>query len=54
VASVIYNENSEAIAAVSVSGPAARIPPGRLHQLGASVKIIAADITAALGGKVPH
>jgi len=54
VASVIYDEYSEAIAAVSVSGPAARIPPERLYQLGASVKIIAADITAALGGKVPH
>lgn len=53
VASVIYDEYSEAIAAVSVSGPAARIPPERLILLGASVKSIATDITAALGGKPP-
>ncbi|MEH6403144.1 MAG: IclR family transcriptional regulator C-terminal domain-containing protein [Sneathiella sp.] len=53
VASVIYDEYSEAIAAVSVSGPAARIPTERLYQLGTSVKKIATDITEALGGKLP-
>ncbi len=53
VASVIYDEYAEPLAAISISGPAARISTGRLRELGETVKQFAGDITAALGGKLP-
>jgi len=51
VASVIFDENAEAIAGISVSGPTARITDARLKQLGALVMEAAFDITQDIGGR---
>lgn len=53
VASVIYDEYAEPLAALSISGPAARISTERLIELGETVRHFAENITAALGGKQP-
>lgn len=53
VASVIYDEFGEPMAAVSLSGPLARIGDDRFPVLGAMVKDTAREITAAMGGVVP-
>jgi len=53
VASVIYVEFGEPMAAVSLSGPLARIVDERFPALGAMVKETAHAITAAMGGVVP-
>jgi IclR family acetate operon transcriptional repressor len=53
VASVIYNENSDPIGAVSLSGPMARIPDERIAVLGELVRRKANVITEQLGGVVP-
>ncbi len=52
-ASVVFNEYAEPFAALSISGPAARISSERLNELGKKVKSISAEITAALGGRQP-
>lgn len=54
VASVIFDEYAEPFAAVSISGPAARISAQRLQELGKTTKHFASEITAALGGRLPH
>ena len=51
VASVIYDEYSKPLAAVSVSGPSARITDRKIPDLGKLVARTALDITAALGGR---
>jgi IclR family acetate operon transcriptional repressor len=53
VASVVFDENAEAVAAVSISGPLARIPDERLAVLGDLVRRAAASMTADLGGRLP-
>lgn len=53
VASVIYDEFGEPMAAVSLSGPLARIGDDRFPVLGAMVKETARAITTAMGGVVP-
>lgn len=53
VAAVIYDEHGSAMAALSVSGPTARIPDQRIPLLGSAVAGIAAEITAELGGRAP-
>jgi len=53
VAACIHDEHGTPLAAISVSGPKARIPEARLTELGALVRDTAAEITARLGGKVP-
>lgn len=53
VASVIYDEFGEPMAAVSLSGPMARVGDERFPVLGAMVTQTAAEITAAMGGKIP-
>ncbi len=53
VASVIFDEYAEPFAALSISGPTARISPTRLNELGEKVKSLSMEITAALGGKQP-
>lgn len=53
VASAIFDEHGEPIAAVSLSGPMARVSDERFPVLGAMVKETAAEITAAMGGVVP-
>ena len=53
VASVVFDEYAEPFAALSISGPTARISSERLSELGEKVKSISAEITAALGGRRP-
>lgn len=53
VASAIFDEFGEPIAAVSLSGPRARVGDERFPVLGSMVKETAAKITAAMGGVVP-
>ena len=51
VASVIFDENAEAIAGISVSGPSARITDSRLEHLAGLVMEAAFDITQEMGGR---
>jgi len=53
VASAIFDEFGEPIAAVSLSGPMARVGDDRFPVLGGMVKDTAEEITAAMGGVVP-
>ena len=53
IAAVVFNENAEAAAAVSLSGPMARIPDERIPALGQLVRAKADAITAQLGGTLP-
>lgn len=53
-AAPIFNEFGEPVAAVSVSGPQARIPDERLPELGALINRTALMITAAIGGSAPE
>lgn len=53
VAALIYDEHSEPLAGLSISGPAARISRDRLKELGKITVSIAAEVTAALGGRLP-
>ncbi len=54
VAGVIFDEHSDPLASVSVSGPSARIPDGKLHGLGEAVAGISNEITHELGGLFPN
>ncbi|WP_199103283.1 glyoxylate bypass operon transcriptional repressor IclR [Aquitalea sp. ASV11] len=51
VASCIYDESGNAFAAISVSGPASRIPDERITHLGSLVMRAAGEITRLYGGK---
>jgi IclR family transcriptional regulator, acetate operon repressor len=53
VAAVIRDENGDAIGALSLSGPMARISDERIPVLGHLVRTKAAVITAQLGGRSP-
>ena len=53
VAAVVYNDQAEAMAAISVSGLASRVPRERLPQLGRLVHEVADELTLALGGRLP-
>lgn len=53
IAAVVFNENAEAVAAVSLSGPMARIPDERIPLLGQLVRGKADAITGQLGGALP-
>lgn len=53
VGAAIYNEHSEVVGAISVSGPVVRMTQERLGELGPMVKRAAADITGRIGGKIP-
>lgn len=54
VAACIHDEHGIPLAAISVSGPVARIPETRLLELGELVRDTAAEITALLGGRIPE
>jgi len=54
VASSIYNTFGEAVAGISVSGPTVRFPDEVIAKLGPVVKRAAAEVTNAIGGKVPR
>ncbi|MBS9403412.1 helix-turn-helix domain-containing protein [Halomonas sp. TRM85114] len=53
VAACLHDEYGIPLAAISVSGPVARIPEARLPELGTMVRDTAAEITARFGGRVP-
>jgi IclR family acetate operon transcriptional repressor len=53
VAAVVYNDCAEPLAAISVSGMTGRLTDARLPQLGQTVRDVAAELTAALGGVMP-
>ncbi len=52
VASVIFDENAEPMAGLSLSGPAARVTDARIPALGGLVAEISNEITALLGGQM--
>ncbi|WP_421870588.1 IclR family transcriptional regulator [Pararhizobium sp.] len=51
LAAPIFNEYGEAIAGISISGPAVRLPDGTLAALGPVVKAAADGVTQAMGGR---
>jgi IclR family transcriptional regulator, acetate operon repressor len=53
VSAVVYDDCSEPLAAISVSGKASRVPNDRLPILGKLVQEVAAEMTMALGGTAP-
>ena len=53
VAATIFDENGVALAGLSLSGPKARITDSRLTDLGAAIRQMADEVTAALGGRKP-
>jgi IclR family transcriptional regulator, acetate operon repressor len=53
VAAVVYNACSEPLAAISVSGMTSRLTDDRLPDIGRTVREVAAELTAALGGVMP-
>lgn len=52
VAAAIYNEHHEAVAALSIAGPTVRLKQKNLPSIGKKVRILADEITTAIGGKV--
>jgi IclR family acetate operon transcriptional repressor len=54
VGAPVHNEYGDAIAAISVSGPTARMTEERLMEVGPLVKRVARSISAALGGQAPE
>jgi IclR family acetate operon transcriptional repressor len=53
VAAAIFDQNGQALAAISLSGPKARVTDARLDELGIAVRQTADEITQALGGHRP-
>lgn len=53
LAAPIFNEYGEAIAGISISGPAVRLPDATLAELGPAVRAAADDLTRAMGGWFP-
>jgi IclR family acetate operon transcriptional repressor len=53
VAAAIFDENGQALAAISLSGPKARIVDSRLSELGNAIRQTAVEITQVLGGRIP-
>ena len=53
IAAVVYNDCSEPLAAISVSGMTSRVTDERLPVLGRIVREVAAELTVALGGVMP-
>lgn len=53
-AAPFYNEFSEPVAAVSISGPLARIDDARLRKIGEIIARTAREITLACGGREPE
>ena len=54
IAAVVYNDCSEPLAAISVSGMTSRITDERLPALGETVREVASELTLALGGVMPE
>lgn len=53
IAAVVYNDCSEPLAAISVSGMTSRVTDERLPMIGNIVRDVAAELTVALGGTMP-
>lgn len=53
LAATIHDEHGEPLAAISIAGPASRIPDGRVAELGLLVAGTAAEVTRAIGGRPP-
>jgi len=54
VAAAIHDEYGEPLAALSLSGPKARLTDERIPELGELVRRYATEITGALGGRAPE
>ena len=54
VAATIHDENAEALAALSISGPKARVTEQRIQELGVQISQTADAITRLLGGRQPN
>ncbi|WP_246148437.1 IclR family transcriptional regulator domain-containing protein [Skermanella pratensis] len=54
VAAAVHDEHGRPLCALSISGPAVRIPDGRIAELGVLVGRAAGEITRAVGGAVPQ
>jgi IclR family acetate operon transcriptional repressor len=54
IAAVVYNDCSEPLAAISVSGMTSRVTDARLPSLGKAVREVAHELTVALGGVMPE
>ena len=54
VGAAIYNEFSEIMGAISISGPTVRVSEERLGELGPMVKRASKEITERVGGKMPE
>jgi len=54
VGAAVYNEHSEVMGAISISGPTVRVTEERLGELGPMVKRAAAEITERIGGRIPQ
>ena len=52
VAAPIFDEYGEAVAGISVSGPAVRMADAKIDALGPAVRAAAEDLTKAMGGRV--
>ena len=53
VAAPLFDENGQVVAAISLSGPKARMVDARLGELGLAIQQTADEITQALGGQKP-
>jgi IclR family transcriptional regulator, acetate operon repressor len=51
---LVFDESGDGLAAISISGPTARIPDKRISHLGDLVRRKADEITAQLGGSLPQ
>lgn len=51
VAAPIFDEYGDAVAGISISGPAVRLPDGKVAALGPVVLAAAEELTKAMGGK---
>ena len=54
VAATIYDEHAEPLGAISLAGPASRLPDDRIRQLGPVVAHTGEELTRKLGGRWPH
>jgi IclR family acetate operon transcriptional repressor len=51
VAAPIFDEYGDAVAGISISGPAVRLPDNKMEAFGPVVRAAAARLTAAMGGR---
>jgi IclR family acetate operon transcriptional repressor len=54
IAAAIFDENGEAVAGISISGPSGRLDQERIAALGPEVAAAATRITRAIGGLAPR